>query len=180
MAMFNLDSYETVDDRLARLHADPRFSDVRIVTINHTTPTDRAEKTWIVECRIYLNSDDQINDLPLATGWAFEIDGVGMANKTSALENAETSSRGRAMQALAMSGAKKGPSRTEMEKVARGSVSKDWIAEASALDSVDKLRELWQQARQAGASDEVLVVIKDRADGLSTKEDSVGSDKTTK
>jgi hypothetical protein len=168
MANFDLNSYETVDERLARLHADPRFADVRVVTINHTTPTDRAAKTWVVECRIYLNRADQLDDLPIATGWAFEIDGSGMANKTSALENCESSSRGRAMQALAMSGSKKGPSRQEMEKVARDQtpIGRDWVAESAVADSKDKLRALWAEARANGASETVLKKIQEIADGF--------------
>lgn len=169
MAQFDLNSYETVDQRLARLHADPRFADVRVVTINHTTPLDRQVSTWVVEARIYLNRADQLDDLPLATGWAFEVDGQGMANKTSALENAETSARGRALQALAMSGSKQGPSREEMEKVARANTprpqankpsnrptqpqepqgapfnGKELLAAVDAAQSVDALRTLWNE-----------------------------------
>jgi hypothetical protein len=160
MATFNRDEYETVDDRLARLHGDARFADVRIVTINHTTPTDRAVGMWVVEARIYLNREDQLDNLPIATGWAFEIDGQGMANRTSALENAETSARGRAMQALAMSGSKKGPSRQEMQKVAKGVTPPkantpqvlllDETARASVVKLIasattkDELRAIWQ------------------------------------
>lgn len=176
MASFDLSQYETVDERLARLHADPRFADVRIVTINHSTPADRQVNMWVVECRIYLNASDQLSDLPLATGWAFEIDGVGMANKTSALENAETSSRGRAMQALAMSGAKRGPSRTEMEKVERAS-STDWLAEMAKVTEADKLRLLWQKARAGGATDDVLKQIEVRGSELSKPSDPAGKDK---
>lgn len=155
MAQFNLDEYETVDDRLARLHADARFKDARVITLNHTTATDRAVGMWIVECRIYLNVADQEKDLPLVTGWAFEIDGQGMANRTSALENAETSARGRAMQALAMSGSKKGASREEMQKVARGVTPPKVAAlDTKARNAVvtlianattkDELRAIWQ------------------------------------
>jgi hypothetical protein len=66
-----------------------------------------------------MNAEDQAADLPKATEWAFEVDGVGMANKTSALENACTSALGRALR-WAFAGSK-GPSREEMQKVARAS-----------------------------------------------------------
>jgi hypothetical protein len=67
-----------------------------------------------------------------------------------------------------------------MEKVQRSLVGREWIAEASALDDVDKLRLLWQEARQGGAADDVLAVIKERADGFKNSGDSVGGNKATK
>lgn len=183
MASFDLNKYETVDERLARLHADPRFTDVRIVTLNHTTPQDRQVLTWVVECRIYLNREDQLHDLPIATGWAFEVDGQGMANKTSALENAETSSRGRALQALAMSGSKSGPTRQEMEKVARGvTPSKDWesIAKKLAWESdTAGLRKLYAEAVAAKAPADVLEKVKSYGLQSGKKADHVGEPEGT-
>ena len=89
MAQFNLAEYETVAERLKRALKD--HPDLRIVTHNQTQQHDRAISTWVVYTEVFLNAEDQKNGLPKATGLAFEIDGVGMANKTSALENAETS-----------------------------------------------------------------------------------------
>jgi hypothetical protein len=181
MASFDLAQYETVDQRLARLHADPRFADVRVVTFNRTTEMDRAAATWVVECRIYLNREDQLHDLPLATGWAFEVDGQGMANKTSALENAETSSRGRAMQALAMSGAKSGPSRTEMEKVQRGLTPKapvkDFVrmaSDAAFNGDLPLVRKLYAEAVAAQADPSVIEKVKELGIRSSKKTGSVG------
>jgi hypothetical protein len=117
MANFNLDSYETVEQRHAR--ALEAYPDLRCVIVNHTTENDRAQAMWVVEARVYMNAEDQAAYLPKATEWAFEVDGVGMANKTSALENACTSALGRALR-WAFAGSK-GPSREEMQKVARAS-----------------------------------------------------------
>jgi hypothetical protein len=176
MANFDLNSYETVEQRHAR--AIEAFPDLRCVLLNHSTPEDREKGVWVVEARVYLSADDQANDLPKATEWAFEIDGQGMANKTSALENANTSALGRALRwAL---GGSRGPSREEMQKVARSLDNRDWITEAAKLVDVDKLRMLWQEARQAGAADNVLTVIKERADGFKDTGDSVGGNKATK
>jgi hypothetical protein len=72
---------------------------------------------WVVEARVYMNAEDQAADLPKATEWAFEVDGVGMSQKQAALETACTSALGRALR-WAFAGSK-GPSREEMEKVAR-------------------------------------------------------------
>jgi hypothetical protein len=176
MANFDLNSYETVEQRHAR--AIEAFPDLRCVLLNHSTPEDREKGVWVVEARVYLSADDQANDLPKATEWAFEIDGQGMANKTSALENANTSALGRALRwAL---GGSRGPSREEMQKVARSLDNRDWITEAAKLVDVDKLRMLWQEARQAGAAENVLTVIKERADGFKDTGDSVGGNKATK
>ena len=176
MANFDLNNYETVEQRHAR--AFEAYPDLRCVLLNHSTPEDREKGVWVVEARVYLSADDQANDLPKATEWAFEIDGQGMANKTSALENANTSALGRALRwAL---GGSRGPSREEMEKVARSLDNRDWITEAAKLVEVDKLRMLWQEARQAGAAENVLTVIKERADGFKDTGDPVGGNKTTK
>jgi len=164
MAQFNLNEYETVEERHARALAE--YPDIRCVIVNHTTPQDRAVGTWVVEARVYLNAEDQERELPKATEWAFEVDGVGMANKTSALENACTSALGRSLRwAL---GGSKGPSKQEMEKVARGQApklpSRDWLSEADALGKdIDKLRLLYSEAKTAKASEEVLARIKELA-----------------
>jgi hypothetical protein len=164
MAQFNLNEYETVEERHAR--AITQYPDLRCVIVNHTTPQDRAVGTWVVEARVYLNAEDQECDLPKATEWAFEVDGVGMANKTSALENACTSALGRSLRwAL---GGSKGPSKEEMEKVARGQTPKlptrDWLTEAEEVGKdVDKLRLLYSEAKTAKASNEVLERIKELA-----------------
>lgn len=179
MAGFNLADYETVEERLRRFWADPVSADARIVSINHTTEEDRQRGQWVIETRLYLSADDQLNDTPKSTGWAFEIDGTGGANKTSALENAETSSIGRCLANFTFSGNKRA-SREEMQKVQRNLVGRDWIAEASQLTDVDTLRLLWQDARQGGADDSVLQVIKERADGFKNTGDSLGGNKTAK
>lgn len=167
MAQFNLNDYETVEERLKRAHA--AFPDLRVVTVNHTTPQDRQVSTWVVEARIYLDRDDQAHGLVKATGWAFEVDGVnGMANKTSALENCETSAIGRALANMNLSGNKR-TSREEMEKVARDvtpkpalRVVRDWDAAVAALKSKSEAYALYNDARQAKADQRILDAIAER------------------
>lgn len=174
MASFNLADYETVEQRHARIIA--RNPDLRCVLINHTTPADRAVGMWVVEARVYLNAADQAADLPKATEWAFEIDGTGMANKTSALENANTSALGRALRWAI--GGSKGASREEMAKVAAGQTpakgvkqtdktditdKRAWLDEADKLAlsyDVDGLRLLYTDAVAAGVKAEILEKIK--------------------
>jgi hypothetical protein len=162
MAQFNLNDYETVEERLKRAHG--AHDDLRVVTVNHTTPADRAVGMWVVEARIYLSREDQLDNLVKATGWAFEIDGVnGMANKTSALENCETSAIGRALANMNLSGNKR-TSREEMAKVERGVTpsragTRNWDAETAALTSTEQARKLYLDAQKAKAGATVLDAI---------------------
>ena len=169
MAQFDLSQYETVEERHARAIAE--YPDLRCVIINHTTPQDRQASTWVVEARVYLSAEDQEANLPKATEWAFEVDGQGMANKTSALENACTSALGRSLRwAL---GGSKGPTRQEMEKVQRGitPIGRNWLAEAASAD-LDALRLLYSEAKTAKAPKATLDKIKEIADGLSGSQHS--------
>lgn len=171
MAGFNLQDYETVEERIRRFYKDNKTG--RIITDNITTLQDRQVSTWVVKASVYL--DDQ-TDKPKATGLAFEVDGQGMANKTSALENAETSAIGRALANAGYSGNKR-TSRQEMEKVARGATpkatSKDWIAMATDLgNDIEGLRLLYSQAKTANAAPATLAKIQELAVGPTSTEDT--------
>lgn len=171
MPQFNLSDYETVEERIRRFYKDN--PDGRIITDNITTLQDRQVGTWVVKASVYL--DDQ-TDKPKATGLAFEVDGQGMANKTSALENAETSAIGRALANAGYSGNKR-TTRQEMEKVARGATpkatSKDWIAMATDLgNDIEGLRLLYSQAKTAQAAPATLAKIQELAVGPTSTEDS--------
>lgn len=165
MANFDLNSYETVEQRHAR--AIEAYPDLRCEIINHTTAEDRANKTWVVEARVYLNAGDQSLGLFKASDWAFEIDGAGMANKTSALENASTSALGRALR-WALAGSK-GPSREEMQKVERGvadHATADWLAKLDELTTKAEIRQLYADAQRQQAPKEVLDKIADKGKNL--------------
>jgi len=163
MANFDLSKYETVEQRHAR--AIEAYPDLRSVIINRTTPADRAQNMWVVEARVYLDAGDQANDLPKATEYAFEIDGQGMANKTSALENAATSALGRALRwAL---GGSKGPSREEMEKASRGVTPKapavDWRDQVNQATDLEQLTALYENAIEGGyASADFMAALSER------------------
>ena len=167
MARFNLADYETVEDRLKRFYTD--HPDGRILTENETVPEYRSEKIWVIKAIVFLSGEDVERGCPKATGYAFEIDGTGMANQSSALENCETSAIGRALANAGYSGNKR-TSREEMEKVARFEEKAkqiDWLAEAAKLQNVDQLRVLWAEASKQGASPEVLEKLKAHATALS-------------
>ncbi len=157
MPRFNLDDYETVEQRIKRFYTDN--PDGRIVTHNLTTAADRSVSTWVVRSEVYLTAGDQANNLPKASGLAFEVDGSAGANQTSALENAETSSIGRALANAGYSGNKRA-SREEMSKVAKG----DYLERAATLGTIEELRDLYTQARANNAPAEVLERLKGYAD----------------
>lgn len=174
MATFNLNDYETVEERIKRFYA--LCPDGRIITKNLTTLQDRQHGTWVVEAQIFLNNEEQERRLPKATGLAFEVDGTGMANKTSALENCETSAIGRALANMNLSGNKR-TSREEMEKVQRNQQPKlptrDFKSELENLKGdLAGLRLLYSEAKTANANPELLEEIKQVANGLSGATDS--------
>lgn len=177
MAKFNLDDYETVEERIRRFYE--AYEDGRIITENLTTQADRSVSTWVVKASVFLTAGDQANNLPKATGLAFEVDGEGMAQKTAALETCETSAIGRALANANFSGSKRA-SRTEMAKAERGITPKapirNWVAEADKLTNVDGLRWLYAQAKAEGATSDQLERIQARAELLSAGGESKRAD----
>ena len=178
MPKFDLSKYATVAERLQMVYTE--YPDARMVTENLTTTADRSVSTWVVKASLYLTAGDQANGLAKATGHAFEVDGTGGANVTSALENAESSACGRAMALGGWSGDRTSlASRSEMEKVERGVTPKptirDYEAEASKLKDVDGLRWLYAQAKGEGASSEVLERLAEIAGSFSAEGEDSGN-----
>jgi hypothetical protein len=174
MAGFNLQDYETVEERIRRFYKDN--PDGRIITDNITTLQDRQVGTWVTRSWVYLTAEDQEKGLPKASGLAFEVDSNKGPQATSALEVCETSSIGRALANANYSGNKRA-SRTEMEKVQRGqrpsATAKDWLAMTAELgNDLDGLRLLYSEAKTGGADTATLDKIKDIANGLSGSKDS--------
>ena len=106
--MFNLEDYETVEDRLAKFwkeNADGRIS---------TTLVEHTLQRFIVQAAIYRT---EVDAHPWATGFAEETVSTRGVNSTSALENCETSAIGRALANAGYASKGKRPSREEMAKV---------------------------------------------------------------
>ena len=174
MPQFNLNDYETVEERIRRFLKDN--VDGRIITDNLTTPQDRQVGMWVTRSLVYLNASDQEKNLPKGSGLAYEVDSQKGPQATSGLEVCETSSIGRALANAGYSGNRRA-SRTEMEKVARDNrpkaTAKDWSAMADALgDDIEGLRLLYSEAKTGGASTATLEKIKAIANGLTGKKDS--------
>lgn len=110
MAKFDLEAYDTVETRLARFwEAHPNG---RVLTKLEF----HDERRFIVYSEIYFDREDHT---PVATGYAEEIVGASPVNRTSALENCETSSIGRSLANCGFASLGKRPSKEEMEKVER-------------------------------------------------------------
>ena len=112
---FNLDEYETVAEGLLRLYK--AFPEARVITENRTPEHKTNGFEFLAE--LYLDREDI---RPVATGWAEEIVGASPVNRTSAMENCETSAIGRMLSNSVLCLTKpsdKRPSREEMEKVER-------------------------------------------------------------
>ncbi len=121
--MFNLDDYETVEERLAKFwkeHPDGQI---------HTKLLESQSTRFIVEASIFRTEADS---RPWTTGLAEEtVQGRGV-NATSALENCETSAIGRALANAGYATKGKRASREEMQKVAKGAEVKANIEEVKA------------------------------------------------
>ena len=171
MAHFNLDDYETVEERIAKFWKD--HPEGRIVT----TMLEGSASRFIVYAAIYRGADDT---QPYATGLAEEtVQGRGV-NATSALENAETSAIGRATANAGYATKGKRPSREEMAKVAAKVQTESILADTKAKMSqtgstyvpVAKEDDPWtiREAAPATTVDEAVAIVKDIIGGQTEKD----------
>jgi hypothetical protein len=136
--MFNLEDYETVEERLVKYWKDHPDGQI------HTKLLDSTATRFIVEASIYRTEADS---RPWTTGLAEEtVQGRGV-NATSALENCETSAIGRALANAGYATKGKRASREEMSKVA---------ASQEVKANIDKVK-----AKMADTSKEYVPVPKE-------------------
>ena len=108
MPNFNLDEYELVEDRLKAYWKDNPNGKITTDVVHIT------EDGSCVTIKAYVYRDGEV----VSTGIAQETKGDGFANKTSWMENCETSAIGRALANWMYQGSnKKRPSQEEMRKV---------------------------------------------------------------
>jgi CBS domain-containing protein len=136
--MFNLEDYETVEERLIKFwkeHPDGQI---------HTQLLDQTSGRFIVMASIFRTEADL---KPWTTGLAEEtVQGRGV-NATSALENCETSAIGRALANAGYATKGKRASREEMSKVSKATEVK------ATIDEV--------KAKMASTSGEYIPVVKE-------------------
>lgn len=152
MADINLDNYEPVDERIARFKNDhPNF---RVVTEEWHEGEPGATR-WIVKASVWRDAEN--TGLPDGTGYAFEIDGQGMTQRTAALETCETSAIGRALANLGYAGNRK-VTREEMIKPAVAQFE-DRVA---AAQSEAELRSIWVEAQAQGLEKRIQAAVNKR------------------
>jgi len=111
---FNLDNYETVEQRLAKFWE--QFPNGQVFTQIHHYDETRV----VFRAEVYKDITDP---RPVATGYAEETRDASPVNRTSHVENAETSAIGRALaNYIFQSKTAPRPSREEMGKVVRQEV----------------------------------------------------------
>lgn len=109
--MFNLQDYETVEERLEKFWK--QYPDGRI----ETELIEATGTRFIVLARLFRTEADARY---WTSGLAYENISERGVNSTSALENCETSAIGRALANAGFASKGKRPSREEMSKAARG------------------------------------------------------------
>jgi len=139
MARFNLDDYVDVAERVEEFY--DRYPNGKIITnLLNVAGWNGKQTQFIVQASLYDG-----NEL-LATGLAEESLGGSGANLTAALENAETSSIGRATSnlnfATTRSGRRQRATKQEMAKVNRGTAPVD----PAIIDLKGKLAEKFSDA----------------------------------
>ena len=169
--MFNLDDYETVEDRLIKFWKDNPNGRIDTKLIE-ASPT-----RFIVQAYVYRAEGDQH---AWASGLAEEtVSGRGV-NSTSALENCETSAIGRALASAGYATKGKRPSREEMSKVAVKANTEQVIADTKAKLAetakeyvpVPKEDDPWtiRDAQPAATVDEAVKMVKDIIGGQTERD----------
>ena len=171
MGFFNLEDYETVEERLIKYWKDNPNGRI------FTKVLEFSASRFIVEAAIYRSMEDVH---PWATGLAEEtVQGRGV-NATSALENCETSAIGRALANAGYATKGKRASREEMGKVAAKAATDSVIAEAKAKMAqtgkeyvpIAKEDNPWtiREAAPATTVDEAVAIVKDIIGGQTERD----------
>ena len=172
--MFNLEDYETVEERLVKFWKDHPDGQIHTKVLEHTT------SRFIVEASIYRTEADA---RPWTTGLAEEtIQGRGV-NATSALENCETSAIGRALANAGYATKGKRASREEMSKV-KAKVEVQSIVQETKAKMADTAKEYvpvpkeedpWtmQVAAPVQTMEQAVGMVKDVLGGTPTDESCI-------
>jgi hypothetical protein len=168
MAHFNLNEYQTVQERIDLFWKKFPAGRFKLDIVS------QSDNQVIIKASVWTDKNDKH---PTTVDFAEERIGTSPVNKISHVENCATSALGRAISALGGEFSPKGkrPSREEMDKVARNSkvTVKDWSSMADALgDDIEGLRLLYSEAKTGGASENTLDKIKAIANGLASKKDT--------
>ena len=142
---FDLSNYETVEERLVRWWAAYPESQIITIMVHYDAKTVVFRAEGLVDGRI------------IACGHAEEVLGSSPVNKTSFVENCETSAIGRMIGNSAL-GTKPGarPSRQEMAKVERQGATIQPLTAHGGLATSKQLNYIKKLARDRGLDDEAM------------------------
>jgi len=171
MAKFNLDNYETVEDRLKAYWNDNPEGRISTEVVHET-----ADGTCVtIKAEIYIKNTDEH---PVATGIAQETKGQGgFANTDAWVENCETSAIGRALANWKYQGAKSPrPSKQEMSKV--GNKPADVKVEKPKMTSDKEDIEVLEKAKQEFAESITEKPSTNKADQMNMLIDGFELDKS--
>ena len=142
---FDLQNYETVEERLVRWHAAYPDSQIITIMVHYDAKT------------VVFRAEGLVNGRIIACGHAEEVLGSSPVNKTSFVENCETSAIGR-MIGNSPIGTKPGarPSRQEMAKVERQGATIQPLTAHGGLATAKQLGFIKKLAKDRGLSDEQL------------------------
>ena len=161
--MFNLEDYETVEDRLTKFWKD--YPDGRISTqiIEHTL------QRFIIQAAIYRT---EVDAQPWSTGFAEETVSTRGVNSTSALENCETSAIGRALANAGYASKGKRPSREEMVKV-KAAEPKPFAEKLADKITMPVEDDVWstKAVSPAPSASEAVALVQDVLGGTKIDED---------
>jgi len=130
----NLDDYVEVNTRIERFYE--KYPNGRIMT----DLVSWENGVVVMKATVYRDMDDP-NDKPSATGYAYEKEGSSFVNKTSALENCETSAVGRALAILGFEIKKSVASKEEVENAKMNQNKPD--EQAITSQTVGLLKKTW-------------------------------------
>jgi hypothetical protein len=153
MAHFNLNEYQTVQERIDLFWSKYDQGRFKLDIVSMT------DNQVVIKASVWKNKADKHPD---TVDFAEERIGTSPVNKISHVENCATSALGRAISALGGEFSPKGkrPSREEMAKVERSQkpvAKKDWLVMAQSMgDDLDGLRLLYSEAKTANAPKETL------------------------
>ena len=108
MSKFDLENYETVDERIHKFWEMYPAGSIQTDLFSETRADNRLE--WVCKASVKTNRDEGI----VVTGWATEYEGANKFAPTNAPELAETSAIGRALANLGLSKVGKRASQDEV------------------------------------------------------------------
>lgn len=156
----DLSDYVDVAERIEQFRQKFPQGSLRKVSMDFV---NIAGKDWVVyTAAAYRNPEDPAPGI--GTAWE-PIPGLTPYTRNSEVMVAETSAWGRALIATLAVDAKRGVA-SYQEVLNRQTPERDFLAESLTVDTLAGLRELWQEARKAGASAATLDGIMVRKDEL--------------